>query len=385
MEHPFFALAMSLRPIGISDGDSDAGESAYSSSARIERPYARVENPRNKPLAPKDLRAPPKAPAAMMRPGFEPTVSVRRREGMNNAEASTHTPDALPRALTPQNPEPQAPNWRKNNAITPGAAPESPTAQPALGEEAQSRRCPQCHPNRMLFKTQTALKMHLASGYHERENQVPTQPASSNHPDTAPRVSSRGTVRHGDNDPATPSQQGRVPTRDVVVSALASAVIQQISETLIGTARITVLDHLLEEIDVNLPGTQSKPPYPVFLCFFLSMLTTVVLILSPTRDLALRIAALLTAQGTTCYACVGGTLVHEDKKNLAAGPHVVSGTLGRVADMLQRRSLQTRHLTVLVLNREDELLKKIYHEQLAGVYQFLGPRASVVRAAVGTV
>lgn len=109
------------------------------------------------------------------------------------------------------------------------------------------------------------------------------------------------------------------------------------------------------------------------------------LILSPTRDLALHITALLTAHGTTCYACVGGTAVREDKKHLAAGPHVVSGTLGRVADMLQRRCLQTRHLTVLVLNREDELLKKSFHEQLAGVYQFLGPGASVVRAAVGGV
>lgn len=107
------------------------------------------------------------------------------------------------------------------------------------------------------------------------------------------------------------------------------------------------------------------------------------LILSPTRDLALHVAALLTARGTTCYACVGGTIVREDKNHLAAGPHVVSGTLGRVADMLKRGCLQTRHLAVLVLNRDDELLKRSYHEQLADVYQFLEPGAGVVRAMVG--
>lgn len=385
MAHPFFALAMSLRPLGVSDDDSGAGQSAYSSSARI-------EGPRDQPRAPKaPPRAPPKAPAAMMRPGSEPTVSMRQREGTNNAEASTNIPDAL-RALAPQTPEPRAPNKRRGNAITPGPAPERPAAQYVLGEEAQSRKCPQCPPHRNPFKTQNALKMHLASGYHERENQALTQPASSNQPansnppGTAPRTSSRGAVRHGDSDPATPSQQGRVPTRDVVVSTLASAVIQQISERLAGTARITVLDQLLEGIDVDLPETQGKPHHPHFLSFFLSMLTTtVVLILSPTRDLALHIAALLKAHGTTCYACVGGTMVREDQKHLAASPHVVSGTLGRVADMLQRRCLQTRHITVLVLNREDGLLKKIYHEQLAGVYQFLGPGASVVRAAVGGV
>lgn len=107
------------------------------------------------------------------------------------------------------------------------------------------------------------------------------------------------------------------------------------------------------------------------------------LVISPTREIAIHIAALLSTRGITCYACIGGTLVYEDKKRLAAGPHVVSGTLGRVADMLQHRFLQPRNIAVLVLNRDNELRKKSYHEQLASVYQFLEPDTKIVRAAVG--
>lgn len=105
--------------------------------------------------------------------------------------------------------------------------------------------------------------------------------------------------------------------------------------------------------------------------------------MSPTRELALHTATLLSTRGITCYPCVGGTPVREDGKRLAAGPHIVSGTLGRVADMLTRRYLQPQHITVLVLNRDDDLLKKSNHEQLANVYQSLEPGTKVVRAAIG--
>lgn len=42
------------------------------------------------------------------------------------------------------------------------------------------------------------------------------------------------------------------------------------------------------------------------------------------------------------HACIGGKSVGEDMRKLEAGVHIVSGTPGRVFDMIKRRSLRTR-------------------------------------------
>lgn len=87
----------------------------------------------------------------------------------------------------------------------------------------------------------------------------------------------------------------------------------------------------------------------------------------------------------TCYACVGGTIILNDKKNLAAGPHIVSGTPGRVCDMIRRRVLRTKHIKMLVLNKEEELLRRTMHEQLSDVYRLLEPDTKISRASVRVV
>jgi ATP-dependent RNA helicase len=43
-----------------------------------------------------------------------------------------------------------------------------------------------------------------------------------------------------------------------------------------------------------------------------------------------------------CHACIGGTSIGEDIRKLNYGQHIVSGTPGRVFDMIQRRNLRTR-------------------------------------------
>merc|ERR1711939_196018 len=83
------------------------------------------------------------------------------------------------------------------------------------------------------------------------------------------------------------------------------------------------------------------------------------LVLSPTRELATQIQSVLLALGdymnVQCHACIGGTNVGEDIRKLDYGQHVVSGTPGRVADMIRRRNLRTRHIKMLVLDEADEL------------------------------
>ena len=61
---------------------------------------------------------------------------------------------------------------------------------------------------------------------------------------------------------------------------------------------------------------------------------TQVLVLSPTRELAVQIQKVVLALGdymnVQCHACIGGTNVGEDVRKLDYGQHVVSGTPGRV-------------------------------------------------------
>ena len=58
------------------------------------------------------------------------------------------------------------------------------------------------------------------------------------------------------------------------------------------------------------------------------------------------------------HACIGGKSIGEDIKALDRGVHVVSGTPGRVYDMIRRRNLVTRNLKMLVIDEADEMFNR---------------------------
>jgi len=60
------------------------------------------------------------------------------------------------------------------------------------------------------------------------------------------------------------------------------------------------------------------------------------------------------------------------------GQHVVTGTPGRVFDMIRRRNLRTRDIKMLVLDEADEMLTKGFKEQLYDIYRYLPPGVQVV-------
>lgn len=113
-----------------------------------------------------------------------------------------------------------------------------------------------------------------------------------------------------------------------------------------------------------------------------SLRETQALILSPTRELAVQIKNVVLALGdymnVQCHACIGGTSMSEDIKKLEYGQHVVSGTPGRVFDMIRRRHLRTRHIKMLVLDEADEMLSQGFKEQIYDVYRHLPPNTQVV-------
>ncbi|KAF8570459.1 hypothetical protein P879_00240 [Paragonimus westermani] len=109
---------------------------------------------------------------------------------------------------------------------------------------------------------------------------------------------------------------------------------------------------------------------------------TQALILSPTRELASQIQKVVLALGdymnVHCHACYGGTNIGEDIRKLDYGQHVISGTPGRVFDMIRRRSLRTRAIKLFILDEADEMLDKGFKEQIYDVYRYLPPGTQVV-------
>ena len=124
-------------------------------------------------------------------------------------------------------------------------------------------------------------------------------------------------------------------------------------------------------------------------CFVLGMLKVAseekvpqALCLTPTRELAEQTQKVCLALGdymnVQCHACIGGRSVGEDMRRLDAGVQVVSGTPGRVFDMIRRRNLRTRALKMLVIDEADEMLNRGFKEQIYDIYRYLPPTTQVV-------
>ena len=77
------------------------------------------------------------------------------------------------------------------------------------------------------------------------------------------------------------------------------------------------------------------------------------LILSPTRELAAQTEKVILAIGdymnVQAHACIGAKSIGEDIRKFEYGVHVVSGTPGRVYDMIKRRTLRTRAIKLLIM------------------------------------
>ena len=170
---------------------------------------------------------------------------------------------------------------------------------------------------------------------------------------------------HLTNPPSLPLQDFEKPSaiqqRAIVPVTQGRDVIAQAQSGTGKTATFAI--GILSSVDVALRETQA-------------------LVLSPTRELATQIQSVVLALGdymnVQCHACIGGTSVAEDSRKLEAGVHVVSGTPGRVFDMIKRRALRTRHISMLVLDEADEMLNQGFKEQIYDIYRYLPPATQVV-------
>jgi ATP-dependent RNA helicase len=105
------------------------------------------------------------------------------------------------------------------------------------------------------------------------------------------------------------------------------------------------------------------------------------LALSPTRELATQSCSVLNALGgfmnIKAHASIGGLSLGEDIRAVENGVHCVSGTPGRVYDLVKRQKLETRHIKLLILDEADEMLSKGFKEQIYDIFRHLQEQTQI--------
>lgn len=99
---------------------------------------------------------------------------------------------------------------------------------------------------------------------------------------------------------------------------------------------------------------------------------TQALIVAPTRELAIQVAAAMEAMSAhmpelTIAVLCGGQDYAQQLKKLRAGSQIVVGTPGRILDHIDRGTLQLGNLSTFVLDEADEMLRMGFIEDIEAI------------------
>ncbi|NXL70073.1 DDX20 helicase, partial [Leptocoma aspasia] len=103
---------------------------------------------------------------------------------------------------------------------------------------------------------------------------------------------------------------------------------------------------------------------------------TQILILAPTREIAVQIHAVITTigikmEGLECHVFIGGTPLSQDKSRLKKC-HIAVGSPGRIKQLIELEYLSTASVRLLVLDEADKLLEEgSFQEQINWIYSSL--------------
>ena len=132
------------------------------------------------------------------------------------------------------------------------------------------------------------------------------------------------------------------------------------------------------------------------LAFLLPLLTTLipderktqVMIIAPSRELALQIEAVFRSLGTglKINCCYGGHPLRTEKKSLEYPPTVLIGTPGRILDHIQRGHLMLDTIHTLILDEFDKSLELGFTEEMEDIItQLPAVRRKVLTSATSAI
>ena len=113
-----------------------------------------------------------------------------------------------------------------------------------------------------------------------------------------------------------------------------------------------------------------------------SIKATQVLIVSPTHELTRQTAEVVKnisqfMENVTMSLVIGGTSVRECRDELEKSPSIVVGTPGRILDMIQRKSLYTTDIDMVIFDEADEILSKGFKETIVQIIRFIKKDAQI--------
>ncbi|XP_060133130.1 probable ATP-dependent RNA helicase DDX20 [Zootoca vivipara] len=103
---------------------------------------------------------------------------------------------------------------------------------------------------------------------------------------------------------------------------------------------------------------------------------TQILILAPTREIAVQIHAVITTigikmEGLECHVFIGGTPLNQDKMRLKKC-HIAVGSPGRIKQLIELNYLNTASIRLFILDEADKLLEEgSFQDQVNWIYSSL--------------
>jgi len=119
---------------------------------------------------------------------------------------------------------------------------------------------------------------------------------------------------------------------------------------------LPALQHMLYRYDNPVPAIPKNP---------------IMLVLSPTRELAMQTQVVMEQAGGACYirsvCCYGGVPKWEQKKALRWGVEVVVATPGRLKDLVQMGCVSLAGVSYLVLDEADRMLDQGFEQDIRDI------------------
>ncbi len=107
-----------------------------------------------------------------------------------------------------------------------------------------------------------------------------------------------------------------------------------------------------------------------------SLKKTQVIVLSPTRELAIQVAEELHnlckyLHGIKILPVYGGQDISKQIRSLKGGVQIIVGTPGRVMDHLRRKTIRCDYVHTIVLDEADEMLNMGFREDIETVLEYI--------------
>ena len=138
----------------------------------------------------------------------------------------------------------------------------------------------------------------------------------------------------------------------------------------------TVLDGTSDVVLLSPTGTGKTIAYlyPLLQCINLQSDEVQVVVIVPSRELAMQSAEVLRSMGTPVrgLACYGGRPTMDERRHLlSVRPHIVFATPGRLNDHLQKGYINTYSVSTVVIDEFDKCLELGFHDEMRAALKAL--------------